>query len=110
MTRVISAGQAYQVYQVFLGSGGSADCTACQAPRASLDPQVLMLMETQGTQAPPETGATGERPTHFQAPWEFQGRKGSGEPQGSVAQLGAQDFRVSPVSLHHPTSLGHLVM
>jgi hypothetical protein len=42
-----------------------------------------MLMETQGSQAPLETGVTGERPTHFQAPWEFQGRKGSGEPQVS---------------------------
>lgn len=43
--------------------------------------QVLMAMETQGSQAPLETGVTGERPTHFQALWELQGRKGNGEPQ-----------------------------
>lgn len=110
MTRVISAGRVYQVYQVFQESEGSADCTACQAPKASLDPQVLMLMETQGSQAPSETGVTGERPTHFQALRELQGRKGSGEPQGNEAQLEAQDFRVSLVSLHHRTSLGPLVM
>lgn len=110
MTRVILAGRAYQVYQVFPGSEGSADCTACQAPRASLDPQVLMPMETRDSQAPPETGVTGERPTHFQAPWELQGRKGSGEPQGSVAQLEAQDFKVFLASLHPPTSRGPLVM
>lgn len=110
MTRVTSVGQAYQVYQVFQESEGSAGCTACLAPKASLDPQVLMPMETQGSQAPLETGVTGERPTHFRALWELQDRKGSGEPQGNVAQLEAQDFRVSLVSLHHPTSLGHLVM
>lgn len=110
MKRVISAGQVYQVDQVFLESEGSADYTACQAPKASLDPQVLMPTETQGSQAPLETGVTGERPTRFQALWEHQDRKGSGEPQGNVAPLEAQDFRVSLVSLHHPTSLGHLVM
>lgn len=110
MTRVTSAGRAYQGYQVFQESEGSADYTACQAPKASPDPQVLMPMETQGSRAPLETGVTGERPTGFQAPWEPQGRKGNGEPQGNVAQLEAQDFRVSLVSLHHPTSLGYPVM
>lgn len=45
--------------------------------------QVLIMKETQGSQAPPETGVTGERPTHFQALRELRGRKGSGEPQVS---------------------------
>lgn len=45
--------------------------------------QVLMPMETQGSQAPLETGVTGERPTHSRALWELQDRKGSGEPQVS---------------------------
>lgn len=106
---MISAGQGYLVYQASQGSEGSADYTACQAPKAFLDPQVLMPMETQGSQAPLETGVTGERPTHFQALWELQGRKESGESQGNVAQPETQDFRVSLVSLHHPTSLGYLV-
>lgn len=110
MTREITAGQGYQGYQVFQESGGSADYTACQAPKASPDPQELTSMETPGSQALLETGVTEEKPTHFQALWELQGRKGSGEPQGSVAQLEAQDFRVSLGSLHYPTSLGHLVM
>lgn len=110
MTRVISAGQEYLVDQASRESEGSADYTACQAPKASLDPQVLMPMETQGCQAPLETGVTGERPTHFQVLWELQGRKESGESQGNVAQSEAQDFRVFLVSLHRPTSLGYLVM
>lgn len=45
--------------------------------------QVLMPTETQGSQAPLETGVTGERPTRFQALWEHQDRKGSEEPQVS---------------------------
>lgn len=62
-----------------------------------------MSMETQVSQAPLETGVTEENPIHFQALWDLQGRKGSGEPQGSVAQPEAQDFRGFPASLHHPT-------
>lgn len=104
------AGQACQVYQVSQESEASADYTACQAPKASLDPQGLMSTETQGSRAPLETGVTEERLTHFQALWELQGRKGSAERQGSVAQPEAQDFRVSPASLHHPTSPAHLVI
>ena len=46
-------------------------------------PQVLTSMETQVSQAPLETGVTEENPTHFQALWDLQGRKGSGEPQVS---------------------------
>lgn len=110
MTRVTSAGRVYQGYQVFQESEGSVDYTACQAPKASPDPQVLMPMETQDSRVPLETGVTGERPTRFQALWELRGRKENGEPQGSAALLEAQDFRVSLVSLHHPTSLGYPVM
>lgn len=105
-----SAGRAYQGYQVFQESEGSADYTACQAPKASPDPQVLTSMETQGSQAPLETGVTGERPTHFQVLWESQDRKGSRELQGNVVQLEAQDYRASQVSPHLQTSLGHQVM
>lgn len=110
MTKGITAGQGCQGYQVSQESEGSADYTAYLAPKASLDPQVLTSMETQGSQAPLETGVTEEKPTHFQALWELQGRKGSGEPQGSVAQPEARDFRVSLASLRHPTYPGHLVM
>lgn len=67
VTRVISAGQGYLVDQASRESEGSADYMACQAPKASLDPQVSMPMVTQGSQAPLETGVTGERPIHFQA-------------------------------------------
>lgn len=62
-----------------------------------------MFMETQGSQAPLETGVTEENPTPFQALWDLQDRKGNGEPQGSAAQLEAQDFRGFPASLHHQT-------
>lgn len=110
MTRAITAGQGYQAYQVFQESEASAAYTACQAPKAPLDPQVLMSMETQGSQAPLETGVIGERLTHFQALLEVRGRKGSGEPPGGVAQLEAQGSRVSLASLHHPTSLARPAM
>lgn len=40
-------------------------------------------METPGSQVLLETGVTEEKPTHFQALWELQGRKESGEPQVS---------------------------
>lgn len=62
-----------------------------------------MAMETQVSQAPLETGVTEENPTLFQAPWDLQDRKGSGEPQGSAAQPEAQDFRGFQAFLHHPT-------
>lgn len=84
------------------------DYTACQAPKASQDPQVQTSMETQVSQVLLGKRVSQERPTSFQALAEPQDKKGSEEFQENEAQLGVQDCRGSQASHPLPTSLGYL--
>lgn len=103
------AGRELQAYQVSLDPAGSAAYTACQAPKAFRDPQVLTSTETQASQVLLGREVTEERLTSCQALWESQDRKENRELQGNEAHLGIQDFRGSLASRPLPTSLGHLV-
>lgn len=101
------AGRGTQAYQVCPASEALADCTVCQATKASRDPQVQTSTGTPDSQALPGTRVTQGRPTPFQAPQEPQDRRASVEPQGSEAQSGVLDFRAFQGSPLPPTSLGH---
>lgn len=101
------AGRGAQAYQVCPVSEASAGCTACQAAKASRDPQVQTSMGTWDSQVLLGTGVTQERPTPFQAPREPQDRRASVESQGSEARSGVLAFRAFQASPLLPTSLGH---
>ncbi|KAJ8783309.1 hypothetical protein J1605_009392 [Eschrichtius robustus] len=106
--------------QVCPASVASADYTACQAPKASQDPQVRTSTGTPASQVLPGPGVTQERPTPFQAPQEPRDRKGSvesqapsGQPAGVLDQtgpshLGFRDQGLSARALGRPGVFGLL--